>query len=172
MHTFCIFHDRADLKHARTIASRLEAAGFSCWLADSHSIKGWRNDVETNLRRNECVGAIVIWSNDSLNNSIVLSEATETLRHKKTLLAVLVENLGAPLGLENTPRVDMTGWDGSEADQRLEVVIDKASKISRDHGGSSQQINELTVGKKVLQCPAFVFSVSSFETLTLAGKTA
>jgi queuine/archaeosine tRNA-ribosyltransferase len=172
MPKFCIFHDRREITHARVLSTKLAQAGIPCWLADSHNIQNWRNEVDSHLNDRDYVGALVIWSGDAANNAIVLSEAEATLRAKKTLLAVVVDDVGPPLGLSNTPRVDMRGWDGAETDPRIETVIEKAARIARDGAKTASPITEIEIGaaRKKLLCPAYVFSVSSFETQITPAK--
>jgi hypothetical protein len=69
--------------------------------------------VDDELRNRECAGGLVIWSNDTLTNAIVIDEANLILRYNKILFAVLLEDVRPPLGFQNTPRVDLTGWDGT-----------------------------------------------------------
>jgi hypothetical protein len=75
MSLVCIFHDRAQIVHAKTLEYILIQSGLDPWLADSASMGNWRHDVERALGRADCLGAIVIWSESSLSNNIVVEEA-------------------------------------------------------------------------------------------------
>jgi queuine/archaeosine tRNA-ribosyltransferase len=171
MALICIFHDRAELRHARAIDKLVAAAGFVPWLADSDSIGNWRDDVVAALARPDCVGAIVIWSENSIKNAIVVGESEVALRTNRKLLGVVLNDVRPPIGLENTPRVLVKNWDGSEDYSGLDALRTKIAHMATPVGESVRRISEVVVDGRTLACPAFVFSVSSFETQISPART-
>jgi hypothetical protein len=119
MSLVCIFHDRAQIVHAKTLEYILIQSGLDPWLADSASMGNWRHDVERALGRADCLGAIVIWSESSLSNNIVVEEAELCVKVGRKLVAVLVDNVEPPIGLRWTARVSLIGWKGQREGEDL-----------------------------------------------------
>jgi hypothetical protein len=110
----CIFHDRAELRHAEGAAAIVAATGHTPWLAIRDSHADWRTDVQQALARPNCLGAIVIWSLASIENQIVVDEADATVRAGRKLLGLVLDNAQPPIGFANRPRIVLPDWNGSQ----------------------------------------------------------
>ena len=159
MKKIVVFYDSADLPVARKVVQEINASGFSSWLADDDSRTDWHTEVEELLPSDDCVGAVVIWSQASKKNSIVRDEAREVTRAKKPLLGLLLNDAGeAPYGLRDGPRHQLgCGGDGSFEGQLV-------PKIEAVFGSIKTQERALVLNDRKLLAPSMVLSVSSFET--------
>jgi len=170
MALICIFHDRSEINHARSIVAVVSAAGHKAWLTDTDSVGDWRKDVQAALSRPECVGAIVVWSPDSIKNPIVVEEAELCLHLGRRILGVVIKGVELPLGLRWTPRVVADSWDGTAQSIDQLPLRQKMMRLTQPESETSR-ISEVVLNGKKLRCPAFVFSVSSFETQISPAKT-
>jgi queuine/archaeosine tRNA-ribosyltransferase len=171
MSLICIFHDRAELAHAKTIAQLVQTAGHTAWLADNDANESWRSDIEAVLARSDCLGAVVVWSEAAIKNSIVVEEAETVVGAHRQLLAVVLDQVRPPIGLRNTSRVVLQHWDGSPQDANLDSLREKIARMAKPARQAPARIDEVTFDARRLPCPVFVFSISSFETQISPAKT-
>jgi queuine/archaeosine tRNA-ribosyltransferase len=165
MSLVCVFHDRAEFRHAEAIAEIVQSAGHTPWLANRDAHVDWRTEVEMALTRSDCMGSIVIWSLTSTVNRIVVEEAEATLNAGRKLLGLVLGTARPPIGLRNTPRILLPDWDGSSEDEAtMSLIREKLAGRTRNEAKSTTRIDEIVLEGRTLQRPTFVFSVSSFET--------
>lgn len=167
----CVFYDRSELCHAKAVAAVIEAEGLVTWIADRDALHDWRHDITGILGGSDCLGAVVIWSEAAARNPIVIGEADATIRAGRRLLNLLLADVHPPLGLESVPRVLLRDWDGSIDNPVLKPVRERIVRMAASATNPNTRIDEIVLEGRTLQCPAFVFSVSSFETQISPAKT-
>jgi queuine/archaeosine tRNA-ribosyltransferase len=170
MPRICIFHDRQDFDLARIAAKAVESLGHDYWMANSHSGGDWRRDVIDALSATNCIAAIVVWSEKAVANTIVVEEAEEALRARRPLLGVLRGNVQLPIGLRNLPRLLLSDSTGTGTENTTEIS-EKLARVLQSAGQASQRVRDIVLDGKRLSTPAFVFSVSSFETQISPART-
>jgi queuine/archaeosine tRNA-ribosyltransferase len=170
MARICIFHDRDDLQLAGLCSAAARLIGHDPWIANSDSGGNWRDDVARALRRPDCLAAVVIWSDTALQNQIVIEEAEEAVRVRRSLLSILRDDVQLPLGLRNTPRLLLRDVNVA-AENIIEEIADKLTRVIESAGQESHRLSEIDLHGRKLKSPAFVFSVSSFETQISPART-
>lgn len=154
-----VFYDSADLAVARKVAHEIKATEFSPWLADDDSKLDWHTEVEELVASDDCVGAVVIWSESSKSNSVVRDEAKEVASVKKPLLGLLMNGTNnAPFGLRDGPRHLLEFGANGTVHSELRL------KLNTVFGGIDPKERTLVLNGKKLFAPEMVLSVSSFET--------
>lgn len=154
-----VFYDISDLNLAKKIAQEIRSSGFEPWLADEDSKFNWTSEIEKIAETGDCIGAVVLWSNASKTNLIIKDEATTVVRQGKTLLnLLLVNNIEAPMGLKDFPRLQ---FDIQRESNSINNLKKRLSKVFDSTDGNERALN---LKKKVLLAPSMIFSISSFET--------
>ncbi len=159
MKKIIVFYDLSDIAIARKVAQTINATGFLSWLADDDSRTDWHSEVEELVASQECVGAVVVWSNAANKNSVVRDEAREIVKGSKPLLGLFLGDVNeAPFGLRDGPRHQLVIGAGGGLDEQL------TEKIRTVFGAAGSHERALTLNNKKLLAPSMVLSVSSFET--------
>jgi queuine/archaeosine tRNA-ribosyltransferase len=86
-------------------------------------------------------------------------------------VAVLVDNVEPPIGLCWTARVSLIGWKGQREGEDLTSLTSKIGLMKNTVKKFVRQSEDLVLNTRRLRHPAFIFSVSSFETQISPAKT-
>ncbi len=170
MARICVFHDRNDLQVARTTSDAVRSIGHDSWMANSDSGEDWRKEVSQALHQPDCLAAIVIWSKAASGNEIVIDEAEEAKRARRPLLFILCADVELPLGFRNRPRL-LLNDSGAYGEKTISDIGEKLARVLESAGQQSRRLIEIELGGKKLKTPAFIFSVSSFETQISLART-
>jgi hypothetical protein len=175
----CIFYSKTDLAVVRRIEETIKALGVRAWYADRDAKKHWRREVRSQLEHDQYIGTIVLWSKASIANDTVSDEVEDAKNREKPVLAVFLQECQAPVGLRMFPRYPATGALRSTSNGYAELharisevfsTTEHAAPAENDHKGSEDaQIatrlrSHVRFGRASLLRPAFMFSISSFET--------
>ncbi len=159
MKSIAVFYDSYDFSFAENIADRLTILGYNPWLADRDSRSNWESEMEATIGSDDCVGAIVIWTESALKNQIVKDESKQVVDLHKTLLNVLDEPVKKPpAGFGGAPRLPVSSQLVNEA---LEKIETKVRELFPD---CAPQKRGLHLNGKFLSAPSIILSVSSYET--------
>lgn len=106
-----ISYKREDQAEARTLATNLEASGWSVWW-DPQLRSGDHFDdvIERELKMAKCV--IVLWSHRSVKSQYVKDEASYALKLNK-LIPVAIDDAEPPFRFQGLHTLSLSGWDGS-----------------------------------------------------------
>ena len=131
-------YSRADRPIAQTIATALEAEGFSVWW-DKVLRAGQTYDevTESMLRDSDVV--VVLWSQTSVKSKWVRAEATLGQRGSE-LVPAMIEEADRPIMFELTQTADLIGWDGDRNEPRWsEFVTDIKRSLDKHQAAAPPQ---------------------------------
>jgi hypothetical protein len=96
-----ISHASADTEYTEFIATRLEDAGYRCWVDVSSIADGstWTREIEKGVR--ECGALVVILSQAALQSDWVENEVLMAAKLKKPIFIALFEDVTLPIYLIN-----------------------------------------------------------------------
>lgn len=100
-----------DRERVRTLASTLEACGWSVWW-DRHIVVGQSFDqaIEHEIETAKCV--VVLWSKDSITSEWVKNEAA-VAAERGVLVPALIDNVKIPLEFRRKQTADLVTWEGT-----------------------------------------------------------
>ena len=116
-----------DRDRARTIASALQARGWSVW---------WDRDIKTGQAFDQAIEheldtakrVVVLWSKDSIASDWVKSEAAAALQ-RGVLLPALIDNVKLPLEFSRRQTADLIDWDGDTSHAGFQALCDAMAGI-------------------------------------------
>lgn len=128
-------YDDKDRARARTLVAALEERGWSIfWDRSIPAGTTWWQAIGRALAGARSV--VVLWSRTAVQSTWVYEEA-EAGYKRGILIPVFIDPVLPPIGLRSVQAVDLSGWDGSEADPAFQklvadvsAVIDAEAKIS------------------------------------------
>lgn len=181
----CIFYSKKDLTFVARIEGIVQALGARAWYADSNAKKNWRDEVKVQLNSKNYIGSIVLWSKASIDNETVCDEAEDAKNKDKPILGIFLDACLAPAGMRQFPRYPADGVLANTARGTAELRerINNVFSISHRLGTVVRNLpsgtaasttatpsSHVHLGRALLLRPAFIFSISSFETQIAPSK--
>lgn len=122
-----ISYSSDDKSIVQKIAGLLEKRGWSVWW-DRQIPIGQKYDtvIEQELQAAACV--LVVWTKRSVASEWVKNEALDAAQ-KGILVPVILEQVILPLAFRRIESAMLIGWQGSEADSELEMLINAIGNI-------------------------------------------
>jgi len=163
MSDVCVFYASEDRKVVALLVKLLEKRMTVWW--DRRIDEGqWEKHVTQELRIAKL--AIVVWSSVSIEKEIVLAEARRAIKRTKPLLMLRIEDVELPLQVAERTCIDAFGWDGKNANDGVQELIEKAERIidPRPERSPLSRPSRIEILGKEILLPGFFRSVSSFET--------
>jgi TolB-like protein len=114
-------YSREDQTTARQFAEGLQRAGFSVWW-DQALKAGEAFDEVTEKALDEARAVVVLWSKASVSSRWVRAEATQANAGNR-LVPVMIEPCKRPIMFELTHTVELTGWNGDDADPAWRTLV-------------------------------------------------
>lgn len=117
-----ISYKRERRAHAERLAVILEAYGYTVWW-DYDLLVGldFRDQIDNEI--SSCRAAVVLWCSASIKSNFVKSEAGRADSANK-LLGAFLEEVIAPLGLDQAQAQSLVGWSGGPEDKALLKLVD------------------------------------------------
>ncbi len=144
-----------------------DVVGKLITLLRRHWVVWWGNDIphgpwdesaRAEIERARCVLPILSRHTNGKRN--FRGELELACRLEKPLFPLRIGSGDIPLSIEHFSRTEAIGWGGEETHPGFQQLLSKLSKVL----GAGARPKVLKVREKLLQLPAFVFSVSSHET--------
>ena len=164
-----ILYSSDDLDKVKRIAEWLEKTPWSFWWDRNHASGSWSEEVEKQIRAAKCV--IPIWTTAAVHDdSQVRNEVHFAQQIKRPRIHVRLESVPLPVHVSTETYTDInlsdpdSGLDTLYVRLRLTLSADQESYVTMQ----SVRPPSLIIGDKEYPLPAFVRSVSSYET-PLAG---
>jgi hypothetical protein len=132
---------REDRARAELLAAALQQEGWSVWW-DRNIPAGRTFDevIEQALDAAACV--VVLWSEQSITNHWVRSEADEGAL-RGALVPVLLEHVRIPLAFRRIQAADLVEWNGDRRDPNyLQLLADIATLLGRTPGQKAASTHE------------------------------
>jgi len=151
---------REDRHIAEQLAHALEHRGWTVWWDRRIGVgKSFSQVIERELDACKCV--VVLWSTDSVASDWVLAEASEGLRRKILVPALITIDVRVPLEFRRIHAADMVQWPAANGgfneclDAMRELVPSPASSVTSDSGGRFQERSAvITAPETVRQRPS------------------
>lgn len=135
---------------------------WTVWSAEEIHAGRWDGIVKNKLR--ECDVVLPVVSRQCESKQIFKDEWAYAVKLQKHILPFFIEECDAPLGMGNYSRAEAYGWRGNVKAPAFIALIQRLKNHFGESATSKRRFSTLSVGRKQLAVPAFVFSVSSFET--------
>lgn len=128
MRNLFVSYANQDKERVADIVAALENAGWSVWWDDRLSAGArLEQDIPTQLEKAAAI--LVIWSRHSLSSDWVSDEA-EYGKSKDKLVPILIDNVAPPFGFRRLHTAELTHWDGSRGDPRLQGILEDVEKFA------------------------------------------
>jgi hypothetical protein len=111
---------REDRERARTIASALEAQGWSVWW-DRKIVAGQSFDRTIEEQLKSAGAVVVLWSLHSIDSEWVRNEAAAATE-REALVPALIDDVKPPLEFRRRHAANLTVWSGDPADSEFLVL--------------------------------------------------
>lgn len=152
---------------AAKLARALSLSGYDGWSSHQIAQGKWTQVVEQELEA--CDAVVPLVTGNTRRKDIFRDEWSLAERLQRPIFPFAVDPNGIPLGFGQYSRTDASDWDGSPRHPCIGSLSDRLQLHFRDiesrrKGLSPKQARKLEVGRKQLDLPAFVFSLSTFET--------
>ena len=160
-----ILHRSDDLDKVKRIAEWLDKTPWSFWWDRNHASGLWSGEVEERIRAAECV--IPIWTTASIHNdSQVRNEVHFAQQIKKPRIHVRLESVPLPVHVSTETFTDINLSDPNHGFDMLYRRLQLTLRDDEETFASMQNVRppSLIIGDKEYPLPAFVRSVSSYET--------
>jgi hypothetical protein len=112
---------REDRERARTVASALEAQGWSVWW-DRKIVAGEAFDRTIEAQLESASAVVVLWSIHSVRSEWVLNEAA-TASEREVLVAALLDEVRQPLEFRRRHAANLTTWNGDVLDAEFQTLL-------------------------------------------------
>ncbi|MBX3349141.1 MAG: TIR domain-containing protein [Nitrospira sp.] len=167
MPEICIIYLSEDESLVEQLVSLLRKH-WDVWWAKDIAHGNWEWVVRENILKTSAVISVLSQHAEANRIEIMRDEMHLAKRHNKPIFPFLIkEGTDAPFGFGGLSDTKAYGWTGDEDHpgyQELKEKIGKAIGKGRHPHASAGRAQEVTIGRKVLKLPAFVFSLSSHET--------
>lgn len=151
-----------DVELARATVSALKGPSLNVWWSEDINQGKWPDHVRTQIQN--CDAVVPIVTRHTSIKPIFSDEWRYAESCNRPIFPLAIDPVGTPLGMGGWVRIDAAGWNGEADHPALIQLKEKLAKHFREVNGSVVRHNSIPIGGKSLQLPAFVYSLSSFET--------
>jgi len=125
----------------------LERQGWSIfWDRSIPAGKTWWQAIGRALKSSRSV--VVLWSRTAVQSTWVYEEADDG-RKRGILVPVFIDPVLPPIGLRSVQAVDLSGWDGSEADPAFQKLLADVSAVIDAEAGIAPAVTVPELEKAV-----------------------
>jgi hypothetical protein len=117
-----ISYAREDHERAHTVASALQACGWSVWW-DREVKAGQAFDQVIERELETAKSVIVLWSKYSITSDWVKSEAAAAMQ-RGVLVPAVIDTVKVPLEFSRRHTADLIGWDGDMSHPKFRALCD------------------------------------------------
>jgi len=140
-------YDDKDRDRARALVTALERQGWSIfWDRSIPAGKTWWQAIGRALKSSRSV--VVLWSRTAVQSTWVYEEADDG-RKRGILVPVFIDPVLPPIGLRSVQAVDLSGWDGSEADPAFQKLLADVSAVIDAEAGIAPAVTVPELEKAV-----------------------
>ena len=141
--TFFIY-SRSDLQIALKIAGELRESGVDIWMDQLELQPGERWDSAIQSALHSAKQMILVLSKSSVQSENVIDEYSFYLKHKKTIIPILVEECKIPFRLDRVLHIDFTKNYNASFQKLLSVLnTENSSKISEKQWSAEKIVEEV-----------------------------
>jgi hypothetical protein len=140
---------------------------WNVWWARDIAHGDWEEVVRKEIPKSLALVPVLSWHTRGERKNILKDEMQLAKSHNKPILPFVIGPGEMPLGFGGLHYTKAHGWDGKETHrgyQHLRAKLAKTIENGRTSPRGIERAQQLVVRGKILQLPAFVFSLSSHET--------
>lgn len=158
----CIIYASEDKYLAKKLAAGLKSPLLHVWSAEDIKHGKWEQRVKKEIIESDAVIPIV--SKHTQDKPIFADEWDFAVTNGRPIFPFTIDASGVPLGKGGYSRTDARDWNGDLSHPGFISLKQKLSDHFAESGVACERPKAVSVGGKSLSLPAFVFSLSSFET--------
>lgn len=158
----CIIYASEDKNLAKKLAAGLKTPLLHVWSAEDIKHGKWEQRVKKEIVESDAVIPIV--SKHTQDKPIFADEWDFAVTQNRPIFPFAIDASGTPLGKGGYTRTDARDWSGDLSHPGFISLKQKLSDYFAESGVACERPEAVSVGFKALSLPAFVFSLSSFET--------
>lgn len=158
----CIIYASEDKSLTEKLAAGLRSPALHVWSAEDINHGKWEERVKKEIRESDVVIPIV--SKHTQDKPIFVDEWDFAVMQNRPIFPFAIDASGTPLGKGGYTRTDARDWTGDLSHPGFISLKQKLSDHFAEGGVACERPKAVSVGGKSLSLPAFVFSLSSFET--------
>lgn len=158
----CIIYASEDKKLTEKLAAGLRSPEFYVWSAEDIKHGKWEQRVKREISESDVVIPIV--SKHTQDKPIFVDEWDFAVSQDRPIFPFVIDASGIPLGKGCYTRTDAHDWTGDLFHPGFVSLKQKLSDHFAEGSVACERPKAVSVGDKSLSLPAFVFSLSSFET--------
>lgn len=147
---------------ALKIVTGLEGEKLTAWSSAKINHGSWNKQVREKIRC--CDVVIPIVTQHTASKDIFMDEWRYAESLEKPIFPFVIDPAGTPFGMGQYSRTDAQGWDGDFSHPGFCQLQARLNGHFGENNGELVRLASISVGKKSLIFPSFVFSLSSFET--------
>ncbi len=178
MADICVIYKSEDQEVTEHLVKLLRR-NWSTWWSPDTAHGDWEEQVRTEVPRSKMVIAVLSEHINGDKGAILKDEMTLAKNEGIPLLPFLIGPTTVPLGFGRLDHVKAYGWTGNGDAEEFKLLstkikstigrgeqasIARSAATSTGEQATVHRASELLIGRKILQLPAFVFSLSSHET--------
>lgn len=166
MHEICIIYLSEDELLIERLVSLLRKQ-WNVWWAKDIAHGDWEEAVREAILKSSAVVPVLSAYAKGERKTILKDEMRFAKKHKKPLFPFLIGAAEVPFGFGDLNHTKAHGWTGEEEHAGYQQLMEKVRRaIGKGHHPpvSAGRAQELSIGRKIIKLPAFVFSLSSHET--------
>lgn len=158
----CIIYASEDKSLTEKLAAGLQSPTFRVWSAEDINHGKWEQRVKKEIRESDVVIPIV--SKHTQDKQIFSDEWDYAVTQNRPIFPFVIDASGTPLGKGGYSRTEARDWAGDLSHSGFISLKQKLSDHFAESGAACERPKAVSAGDKSLSLPAFVFSLSSFET--------
>ncbi|HBH78891.1 MAG TPA: hypothetical protein DDY39_03600, partial [Nitrospira sp.] len=165
MHEICVIYLSEDEFLIERLVSLLRKQ-WNVWWAKDIAHGDWEEAVREAILKSSAVVPVLSAYARGERKTILKDEMRFAKKHKKPLFPFLIGAAEVPFGFGDLNHTKAHGWAGEEEHAGYQQLMEKVRRaIGKGHHPpvSAGRAQELSIGRKTLKLPAFVFSLSSHE---------
>ena len=149
---------------AKKLADAISGMGYDGWSA--HQIAQGRWDIALEQELASCDAVVPLVTRHTRSKEIFRDEWSRATENQKPIFPFVIDPAGTPLGFGGFSRTDAPAWDGSNSGPALDLLNSRLRKhFEAGRKGDAVRVHSIaTASEKTLELPAFIFSLSGFET--------
>jgi hypothetical protein len=157
-----VIFSKADIELVRVLVAGLENEKLRIWWSEEIAQGRWEQRVRQEIQA--CDALIPIVSGHSVQHDIFVDEWRYAQSLDKDCFPFVLDDSPVPLGMGGYSRTFAQGWNGDLGHSGFQMLKRKLESSFIENGRPKGRPQSTPTGTKSLELPAFMFSLSTFET--------
>lgn len=157
-----ILFAKEDVVVAQEVVTALRGANFKVWWSEDITHGEWDTQVREQIQK--CDAVVPVVTANTLSKSVFADEWRYAHTVGRPIFPFVLDASGVPFGMGQFNRTEASAWAGDPSATPFLQLKTKLCKNSGLENCALGRPRQLFARNKILPLPAFVFSLSSFET--------